>query len=108
MTKLEGAQADVNDHEPRSLDAAGMWYELGREIQAVALIMRKHRLVAAQQLCECGRLFVHTLPVFGARCDVAYRQWVSAFAMMRTLTREQNVPDRVVGRASAYGPEPRR
>ncbi len=80
-------------------DATGIWYELGRQLQAVALTMRKHRIIGAQQLCECGRLPVRELPVFGERCDVAGEQWSRARESMRRIVAATDSQGRAVGRA---------
>jgi len=80
-------------------DASSIWYELGRQLQAVALIMRKHRIVGAQQLCECGRLPVRELPAFGERCDVADEQWSRAHESMRRIVAVTEGQGRAVGRA---------
>lgn len=72
---------------PRALDAAGLMYEVGRLVQALALTMRRHRLVPGQQLCECGRLPVHPVPLFGARCDVARDAWALAHEAMRRVVQ---------------------
>ncbi|MGH3737528.1 MAG: hypothetical protein ACRDT6_18250 [Micromonosporaceae bacterium] len=80
------------------MDAASLFYELGREVQAVALLMRKHEIVQAQRICACGRLPVHTLPLFGPRCDVAGERWARADAAMRRVLAQPVAP-RAIGRA---------
>lgn len=67
----------------RFLDAADVLFEIGRRVQAVSLMMRKHKILAAQQVCECGRLATRTVPAFGLRCDIAGQQWDLAHATMR-------------------------
>ncbi|MGH3450225.1 MAG: hypothetical protein ACRDQW_05750 [Haloechinothrix sp.] len=91
----------TRDHAGR-LDAAELWYEVGREVQAVALVMRRHELVDDQQVCACGRLPVHLLPSFGLRCDVAGERWVRACEAMRRVVAESQA--RAVGRASVVWP----
>jgi len=62
----EGEQ--MRQDEPRNhLDASDLLFEVGRQLQAVALVMRKHE-IAPHQVCECGRVAVRMLPVFGLRC----------------------------------------
>lgn len=80
------------------LDAASLWYEVGREVQAVALLMRKHQVVEVQRICVCGRVSVHTLPLFGPRCELAGERWVRAHEAMRRVVAVPQV--RAVGRAS--------
>jgi hypothetical protein len=82
----------------RRLDAASLFYEIGREVQTVALVMRKHEIVDAQQTCACGRLPVHTLPFFGPRCEVAGERFALAEAAMRRVVAQSTAP-RAVGRA---------
>lgn len=72
----------------RHLDAADVLFEIGRRTQATALMMRKHRVLPTQQLCECGRLATRVLPAFGLRCDVAGEHWDIVRATMgRFLTQ---------------------
>lgn len=80
------------------VDATTLFYELGREVQAVALLMRKHEILDAQRICACGRLPVHTLPFFGPRCDVAGERWAHADAAMRRVLAHPAAP-RAIGRA---------
>lgn len=91
----------MNRGEPdRHLDASDLLFEVGRQMQAVALVTRRHELVPAQQLCECGRLALRVLPVLGLRCDIACHQWDLAYALIQRLLPQ--IPDRNVG--SADGP----
>lgn len=93
MTGRDNTAGDSGSH----LDAATLFYELGREVQAVGLLMRRHRLIDSQQLCACGRVPVRTLPYFGIRCDVAGERWARTDdAMRRILARgERTSPRRV-------------
>lgn len=78
--------------QERFLDAAELLFEIGRRVQAVSLVMRKHKVLPAQQLCECGRLATRVIPAFGLRCEIASLQWDIAHALMtRFLT--QLTPD---------------
>ncbi|MGH3715670.1 MAG: hypothetical protein ACRDT4_19760 [Micromonosporaceae bacterium] len=81
-----------------ALDPYTLLYEVGRQLQALPLVMRKHRLVAAQQLCECGRLPVRTLPGFGLRCEIACEQWDVVHDAMRRIVTYAEVPTRALGR----------
>lgn len=87
----------------RRLDATDVLYDVGREVQMVALMMRRHRFVAAQGVCECGRLPAKTLPVFGLRCEIAVEKWERAHDAMRRLLRyaaaARRPPRRAIGRA---------
>ncbi|MGH3737191.1 MAG: hypothetical protein ACRDT6_16480 [Micromonosporaceae bacterium] len=83
-----------------------MLFEIGRRVQAVSLVMRKHKILAAQQVCECGRLATRTIPAFGLRCDVASQHWDLAHATMRrfltqlTTTTDGCRDGRPIGRAT--------
>ncbi len=82
----------------RWLDAPSLFYEIGRDVQAVALVMRRHEIVDAQQTCACGRLPVRTLPFFGPRCDVAGERFaVAEEAMRRVVAQSTATP--AIGRA---------
>ncbi|MGH3738381.1 MAG: hypothetical protein ACRDT6_22660 [Micromonosporaceae bacterium] len=85
------------------LDPFTLLYEVGRQLQAVPLVMRKHKLVGSQQLCECGRLPVHNLPGFGLRCEIASAHWSLAYEAMRRIVRHAD--DRAVGRVAMRCPE---
>lgn len=88
----------------RALDATDVLFEIGNQVQTVALTMRKHRYVVAQQVCECGRLATQMLPVFGPRCEIAVEGWVAAHDAMRRLLRQaagvRRSSDAVIGRAT--------
>ncbi|MGH3655694.1 MAG: hypothetical protein ACRDUA_03450 [Micromonosporaceae bacterium] len=84
MTGSDGGQ--------KWLDAATLYYELGREVQAVALLVRSHQIVASQQICACGRLPLHTLPFFGPRCDVVGERWTRANEAMRRIVAQPPDP----------------
>jgi hypothetical protein len=102
------------DEPRRHLDASELAFEAGRQTQAVALVMRKHEIVPAHQLCVCGRLAARILPLFGLRCEIACRQWDLAYALNSRLmpyTAEEspaNQDGRVVGRVAAVHIEGRR
>jgi len=81
-------------------DAASAWYELGRQLQAVALAMRRHRVIPSQGLCECGRLPIRRPSLFGQRCDIAYEQWSRTHEAMRRMLATTDFGARAVGRAA--------
>lgn len=81
----------------QAIDLHTLLYEIGRQLQALPLVMRKHELVGSQQLCTCGRLPVRPLPGFGLRCDVACDQWDLVHAALRRVVR-LDAPVRTVGR----------
>ncbi len=90
------SQMGVPPVEPTSLS-----YELGRQLQALALLMRKHRINPRQQVCDCGRLAMRELPMFGPRCDIACRQWDLVHSAMRRIVAHTNPGNAtVVGRAA--------
>lgn len=91
-----------------ALDPFTLLYEVGRQLQAVSLVMRKHRLVEDQQLCECGRLPVRTLPGFGLRCDVACEQWELVHDALRRIVHHADGAERAVGRVEITCPTCRR
>lgn len=68
----------MSEEGERRSSAPDVWYEAGRQVQAVAIIMRKHHFVPEQQVCACGRLAVTMLPVFGLRCEIASMTWQRA------------------------------
>lgn len=80
----------------RVLDASELLYEIGRRIQAVSLVMRKHKVLPTQQLCECGRLAARTVPAFGLRCEVAATEWQVAHSAMHRFLGQGHT-DRPVG-----------
>ncbi len=84
------------------VDASTLLYEMGRHLQTVALVMRKHRIASAVGVCEaCGRTALCEIPVFGPRCDIAVRQWrVVRRSMQNFLGFDQDGDrPRVIGRA---------
>jgi len=99
--QITTGSSDTVSHGPtttRALDAASLFYEIGREVQAVALVMRKHEILDAQRICACGRLPVRTLPFFGPRCDVAGERFaVAEEAMRRVVAQSTATP--AIGRA---------
>ncbi|MGH3738002.1 MAG: hypothetical protein ACRDT6_20680 [Micromonosporaceae bacterium] len=72
------------------LDAATFWYEVGRQLQTVSVVMSKHQIVADQQVCACGRLALRALPTFGLRCETACEQWELAFQAIRRILAQLN------------------
>jgi hypothetical protein len=88
------------------MDASAYWYEVGRLFQRVSTSMDKHTVVAAQQVCTCGRIAVRRLPTFGLRCEVACEQWDLAVQAITQLTAQlRDVPPKgaAVGRARVRG-----
>jgi hypothetical protein len=85
-----------------ALDPQTLLYELGRQLQAVSLLMDKHRIVGAQQLCECGRLPVRNVPGFGLRCEVACAGHEVAYNSMRRMVAHAD--GRAVGRVELLCP----
>lgn len=68
--------------------------------------MRRHEIASGYQVCECGRVPVRILPMFGLRCEIACCQWDLACALVRRLVEHmsgQNLADgmdrRAIGRA---------
>ncbi|MGH3648664.1 MAG: hypothetical protein ACRDTM_16005 [Micromonosporaceae bacterium] len=102
-------QSIPNDNQRRGLDAAGLLHDVGIKAQAVALTMWKHEIVPSLDVCQaCGRLPARTLPMFGARCEVAVEQWELTQVAMRRLVA---VPDDTAGwapRAVGRAPVPPR
>jgi hypothetical protein len=83
------------------MDAASLLYEVGRQTQGVALAMRNHRILALQELCECGRLPVQRLPILGLRCEVIRAQWLPVHgAMHRIVAQGAFHASRAVGRVA--------
>ncbi len=82
----------------RPLDAPSLNFEIGRHVQTMALAMRRHRIVSTHQICECGRLPLRTLPVFGPRCEVACDSWRLAHDVMRRCVAQAGDGSRAVGR----------
>lgn len=106
----------MSDGEPKNrssdkADASELLFEVGRRLQAVALMMRKHQMVREQQICACGRIALRVLPVFGLRCDVACGQWQLAHDSMRQLLAQMtdrsldSGAGRFVGRARLSSPD---
>lgn len=88
----------------RQLDAAGLLHEMGVKVQAVALTMWKHQIIPSLDVCKaCGRLPARTLPMFGARCEIAVNQWDLAQIAIQHLVATPDPatthPHRAVGRA---------
>lgn len=86
----------------RSLDAAGVLYEVGRQLQTTALVMRRHTGSGLPDVCECGRLQVRDLPGLGRRCEVAVDQWDltrEAMCALVVATEHRSRP-RAIGRAT--------
>ncbi|MGH3647548.1 MAG: hypothetical protein ACRDTM_10285 [Micromonosporaceae bacterium] len=83
-------------------DAAAFWYEVGRQFQAVSLVMDRHQIVDAQQICACGRIAVRVLPMFGLRCEVAFETWNRAYTSMCQVSRQLSA-ERAVGMATVPG-----
>lgn len=70
------------------LDAPGLLYDMGRQVQALALAMRKHEIVADLNVCKsCGRIPARDLPGFGPRCQVVVDQWRVTQQLMRAFLR---------------------
>ncbi|MGH3738096.1 MAG: hypothetical protein ACRDT6_21170 [Micromonosporaceae bacterium] len=47
----------------RRWDPTDLMLDVGRRVEAMALAMRKHRVVPEQQVCTCGQLATRILPV---------------------------------------------
>ncbi|MGH3736160.1 MAG: hypothetical protein ACRDT6_11155 [Micromonosporaceae bacterium] len=101
--------------QPRKWDSPRLVYETGRRVQAVALTMLKHQIVATLGVCAaCGRSPVADLPLFGPRCDVAVAQWrVTWLALHRMLDtgqalRHRDGAGRGATRATGRAPVPPR
>ncbi len=60
-------------------------YEIGRQVQKTALLMRAHVLMPLTQVCACGRIPIRLLPYFGLRCEVACQEWDLMTRRLRKL-----------------------
>jgi hypothetical protein len=77
--------------------------DVADHLRALTVIMRKHRFVVSQQICECGGLPMWDLPMFGPRCEVAFDYWVRAYEAMRCVVSQVAVQQKVTGRAVVRG-----
>lgn len=94
----------------RRWDPTDVMLDVSRRVEAMALAMRKHRIVSEQQVCACGQLATRMLPVFGIRCETAYELWDLAQSSMRTALRHMadrrpGVASNELTRLSAAGPK---
>ncbi|MGH3713846.1 MAG: hypothetical protein ACRDT4_10365 [Micromonosporaceae bacterium] len=89
------------------LDASRFWYEVGRQLQTVSVVMDKHTIVPDQQLCACGQVAVRVLPTFGLRCQTACEQWeLACLAIRRILEQLNAVPAEYGVPLHAVPPDP--
>lgn len=90
-----GSGIDVHDNHGaagrRRWEAPDVLFEVGRQVQAVALAMRKHTFAPGLRICTCGRVVDRPLPGFGLRCEVASEQWLRAEYGMRRVLQEFQV-----------------
>lgn len=97
------------------LEAPELLYELGRQVQAVALAMRAHEIVTGLGVCKsCGRIPECELPGFGLRCSVVVDKWGVVQRLLPAVLRGNDHrhgryhadPPSAVGRASVPPPKP--
>jgi len=98
VQSLRGFYVRSMDDVKRFASQLELMYELGRQLQAVPLIMRKHQIIGEQQLCKCGRLPLRSLPDLGLRCEVASAHWAAVHEAMRRMVRHTDA--RPIGRAT--------
>ncbi len=89
------------------LDAPALLFEVGRQVQALALLAKRHRMAPAQQICQCGRLALRLLPMLGLRCEIVCAQWDLAYRLLKRVLERMadrslggEVESRAVGRAA--------
>ncbi len=96
--------SDRGDSRTDRCDAPAVLIAVGRQIEKLGLVMRKHRLVPEQQICVCGRIATRLLlPAFGLRCDIVGEQWDLAQESIRRVCAQMSggthTTSRAVGRA---------
>lgn len=84
-------------------DAPRLLYDWGGLAQAVAVTMWKHEIANGLGVCKgCGRLPDRELPMFGARCEIAVKQWDLAHSAMLRFAGSRATSDdrsaRAIGR----------
>ncbi len=81
-----------------------LFFEYGRLLQSVSVVMPKQQIVKDQQVCACGRLAIRMLPFFGIRCEVACEQRDLAYSAMHRMwtqvSEQRDRPGPVIGRAT--------
>lgn len=84
----------MTEPAPRQrLDAPSFFYEAGRQVQSVAMVMRRHKIVTALGICQaCGRPPLAEVPWFGTRCEVAVHEWHSLRHTLGRLVGETGPP----------------